>query len=172
MFACLLHRRVNAVDVGGSSRFGELLFLTLFSCFSLSEELNTLFFFSISLCCSVLLLLDVVNHYKIQLLSHFSACFCTRFPFNWCAVSSCPFSFLSFFHAVVLALWLFLLASLEVIILLCYPRIPAEGERGVACVWDYRLEWLSSPAGLLSLSVSIPPCFSLALLGILQMWSS
>ncbi len=78
MFACLLHRRVNAVDVGGSSRFGELLFLTLFSWFSLSEELNTLFFFSISLCCSVLLLLDVVNHYKIQLLSHFSACFCTR----------------------------------------------------------------------------------------------
>lgn len=36
----------------------------------------------------MVLLLDAVNHYKIQLLSHFSASFCTRFPFNWCAVSS------------------------------------------------------------------------------------
>lgn len=164
---------LNAVDVGGSSGFVNFSF---WPCFLALESLRGaeytifLFCFSQSLSCFAWCCKSVWNSASRSFLCFSSRLFSIQLMHR---IYSFQFSFLSFSHAVALTLRFFLLASLEVIIPLCYPRIPAEGKRGVACVWDYRLEWLSSPAVLLSLSPSpSPPCFSLSLLGILQMWSS
>lgn len=77
-----------------------------------------------------------MTHLYQQLFSQFwfSACFCASLCLLWREY------FCVSLVSVVHSLQLFLSASLEVITLLCYPRIPVEEWRGVACVWDYRRE--------------------------------